>query len=69
MNMRVDENNELSKSWENLIKPKYSDFSVDWYKSVGTIIIFTMMINVFATPMIVLTIYIIRSIKICFDQS
>ena len=69
MNMRIDENNEFSKSWESLIKPKYSDFSADWYKTVGTVIIFTMMVNVLATPMIVFVFHVMRLIKVCFDQS
>jgi len=51
-----------------LFQGSYSDFSVDWYRVVGSTISFTMLINV-ATPHIGSIVgMIITSIKRLFDQ-
>lgn len=54
---------------QSLIKGKYYDITPLWFEGVAPIILLTMFINIFSTPLFVLTFHIIRLISRARDQS
>ena len=71
MNMKIDDNDNIiyRNLMQNLLEPKYNDFAENWYKQVGSIIILTMIFNIFSTPIFVLCFHTIRIIKRLCDRS
>ena len=68
MNIKFDPNNLVADKLQNILKGKYYDITPKWFEGVGTVIILTMIMNVFSTPIIVLGFHLIRLIKRGIDQ-
>lgn len=53
---------------QNMIKGKYYDITPLWFEGVGPIILITMLINIFSTPVFVLVFHTLRLISRGSDQ-
>lgn len=51
-----------------LFRGKYADFTVDWYRFIGSTISFTMFINIFTPHIGGLVGVLISGLKQCLDQ-
>lgn len=69
MNIRFQNGDNVSQNLQSIIKGKYYDFSPLWFEGVGTVVLLTMFINMFSTPIMVLLFHALRLIKRCLDQS
>lgn len=68
MNIKFNPTNSFADKLQNVLKGKYYDVTPKWFDGVGTVIILTMIMNVFSTPIIVLGFHLIRLIKRGIDQ-
>lgn len=69
MNIRFTDGSSIAQNLQTIIKGKYYDFDPLWFEGVGTVILLTMFINIFSTPIIVVLFHVLRLIKRCLDQS
>lgn len=47
---------------------KYNDFSPNWFYNVGTVLIFTMFINIFSPPLVTLGAGVLSWFMRCWDR-
>lgn len=69
MNIRFQNGDTVSQNLQSIIKGKYYDFSPLWFEGVGTVVLLTMFINMFSTPLMVIIFHLFRLLKRCLDQS
>ena len=53
---------------QSVVKGKYYDITPLWFQGVGTVLLLTMFINIFSTPVFVLTFHLFRLISRGIDQ-
>ena len=69
MNIQFQETNNAASALQNIIHGKYYDFTPLWFDGVGTVVLLTMFINMFSTPIMVIIFHLIVLCKRAIDQS
>lgn len=69
MNIRFEDGSTAAQALQNAIKGRFYDFSPLWFEGVGTVVLLTMVINVFSTPLMVIFFHLLRLLKRSIDQS
>ena len=69
MNIRFEDGTTAAQALQNAIKGRFYDFSPLWFQGVGTVVLLTMVINIFSTPLMVIFFHLLRLLKRSIDQS
>ncbi len=68
MNIKFSPVNNVAEKLQSILKGKYYDITPNWFEGVGTVILLTMLMNIFSTPIFVLGFHMIRLLKRKIDQ-
>jgi len=69
MNIKFQDQTTVAQKLQSVIKGRYSDFTPFWFEGVGTVVLLTMFINIFSTPIMVMIFHLLRLLKRALDQS
>ena len=63
MNIKFQDQTTVAQKLQSVIKGRYSDFTPFWFEGVGTVVLLTMFINIFSTPIMVMIFHLLRLLK------